>query len=663
MIIVLLGYVNYFETSTLNLHKSPLSDNDVTLQLFVCLERAVLSSKSLHEYISVVHQELQKIFDAENMTVMLFTEQSSSLFCEYYRDVQQQEWHEGQLIAPSELSASPISYVLDTQTGLCLKRGRKSSEWRGSIKGNCWMAFPLMSTNQECLGAVSVYNYAETAHYSSQEYALMQLIASRICNAIEQFNLSMQVISAKYHKTALLERELREKDKAEKLQRALYQIATLVTQELELSELYQHVHKVVAELLYAKNFFIAMLDDEQKHLTFSYFVDQKDGYETKFKTVDVGRGLTSYVVKTKSSQLLTAQDVKRLIALDEIDEVLGSAEFSCWMGAPLVSNNKVHGIIVLQSYDDNFVFDEADLQLLNFVATHVATAIELSVAAQIKRNNQRQLELHHKEISETLVQLKITQKELIQKEKMASLGSLVAGIAHEINTPLGICVTGVSHLAEEYRLVKKPFDDNSLTKSGLVDFFESVEESTTILTNNINRAAELVQSFKQVAVDQSADHIRQFTLASYIDEIILAMGRTLKNHDHKVLVNCDPNIVVNVNAGAISQVLTNLMANSVIHGFENMLSGEIVIDVSEKDGQILLKYKDSGKGVSKENMEKLFEPFFTTKRGRGGNGLGTHVVYNLVTSALHGTVQADSPLGQGLHYFIRFPSDSELVQW
>lgn len=645
------------------MEKKQVSDSfdDPTLQLFVELEQNKATAKSLHDYISVAHQALKRRIPAENMTVILFADQSSSIICEYYQDNQQQHWREGQQIMPSALSKSALSVVIESHEGFQLNAGQPSQHWHGDVQGHCWMAVPLFSLNNDCIGAVSVHSYGKLSHFSHQDFNVLRLVGSYFTNAIASFRNKQNSTMNQSDRTALLERELREKEKAEKLQRALYQIATLVTQELALNELYQHLHAIIAELLYAKNFFIAMLDEQQRHLTFSYFIDEKDGFETEHNTVEVGRGLTSYVVKTKSSQLLTPSDVQTLIEQDEIDQVLGSSDFSCWMGSPLITNSKVHGIIVLQSYESDIVYNDADLQLLNFVATHVATAIELSMTAQLRRESQRKLELKHQQISQTLAELKATQKELIQKEKMASLGALVAGIAHEINTPLGICVTGVSHLAEEYRYVKKAFDDNKLTKSIMVDFFESVEESTAILTSNTNRAADLVQSFKQVAVDQSSGNVRKFKLAHYIDEIILSMRPTLKKHDHKVAVNCDENIVVKVNAGAISQILTNLIVNSVRHGFEDSFNGKIVIDVIEADGSIHLSYKDYGRGVSDEHMKKLFEPFFTTQRGRGGSGLGTHLVYNLVTSALYGDVKANSEPGEGLQYIISFPANSELV--
>jgi len=267
----------------------------------------------------------------------------------------------------------------------------------------------------------------------------------------------------------------------------------------------------------------------------------------------------------------------------------------------------------------------------------------------------RLLEQKNSDLNHVIEQLKATQKELIQKEKMASLGGLVAGIAHEINTPLGICVTGVSHLQEEYRIIKKTVESNTLTEAKLMDFFEDMEEVLTILATNTQRGASLVNSFKQVAVDQSSNEIRNINFHQYIDEIILSLRPTLKRTQIVINVECDVGLEVSVNAGAISQIFTNLILNSVKHGFNDSAKGSILIEAYEKNSNIILRYRDNGVGIDDKALGFLFEPFYTTKRGEGGSGLGTHLVYNLVTSSLKGKITVKSQVGKGLAYLIKFP--------
>jgi len=459
-----------------------------------------------------------------------------------------------------------------------------------------------------------------------------------------------------------LEQELEERKRAEKLQHALFKIASIGYDNNDLTEFYEEVHKIIYDLIYAKNFFIALYDEESQSITIPYFIDEKDQQGFKGKELPIGKGVSSYVLRTKKAQLLTIEQINALIEKGDIDQVLGSADFKSWMGAPMISANFLHGLIVVQSYDDNIIYSENDLKLLNFVAKHVANAIETVVntiqrkESQLKMAKQhRLLEQKNSDLNQVIEQLKATQKELIQKEKMASLGGLVAGIAHEINTPLGICVTGVSHLQEEYRIIKQAVESDTLTEHKLMNFFEDIEEVLTILATNTQRGASLVNSFKQVAVDQSSNEIRKINFQQYIDEVILSLRPTLKRTEITIKVDCDVSLAVSVNAGAISQIFTNLILNSVKHGFNYTAKGSILIEAYEKNNNMVLRYRDDGVGIDDDALRLLFEPFYTTKRGEGGSGLGTHLVYNLVTSSLKGKITVKSQVGKGLAYLIKFP--------
>jgi len=226
------------------------------------------------------------------------------------------------------------------------------------------------------------------------------------------------------------------------------------------------------------------------------------------------------------------------------------------------------------------------------------------------------------ELRNTLERLQQTQNELVQSEKMASLGELVAGVAHEINTPVGIGVTAASHLADTTTNVARDFQEGRMTKSQLEQYLESAKKATKLLSVNLTRAAELIRSFKQVAVDQSSDGQRQFNLATYLDEVILSLAPKLTHSKHNVTVNCSPDINIHSYPGAISQIVTNLILNSLIHAFGDDEEGRMEIDVEDGADQITLTYADNGKGMDEEELSKAFDPFFTTKRNTGGSGLG-----------------------------------------
>jgi signal transduction histidine kinase len=228
-------------------------------------------------------------------------------------------------------------------------------------------------------------------------------------------------------------------------------------------------------------------------------------------------------------------------------------------------------------------------------------------------------------------------------------------VAHEINTPLGICVTATSHMVEELTMMKKQLDDDSLSKEGLLEFVEIFDQSLRIMTTNSQRGAALVRSFKQVAVDQSSESIREFDLRHYLDEILFSLQPKFKGKKIAIKVDCPSGIAMRTYPGALSQVLTNMLTNSLIHGFEGRNKGHIDIIAKVEGNTAFLTYADDGLGMDDDALEKLFEPFFTTKRGQGGSGLGTHIVYNLVTGPLAGSIKASSTPGHGLQYQMKFP--------
>jgi signal transduction histidine kinase len=251
--------------------------------------------------------------------------------------------------------------------------------------------------------------------------------------------------------------------------------------------------------------------------------------------------------------------------------------------------------------------------------------------------------------------LQEAQSELVRQEKLASLGRLVAGVAHEINTPLGICVTATSHLVQELKLTREELANGEMTEDSLNAFLDIVDQSLRIMTTNTQRAAALVKSFKQVAVDQSSGDVRRFNLGAYVNEVLLSLQPKLKGKPVKVEVDCPHDLQLESHPGAVSQILTNMVMNSLVHGFEDGQAGRIGIRAAHDGETVTLEYADDGIGMDQDTLGKLFDPFFTTKRGSGGSGLGAHILYNLATGALGGSVRVDSAPGKGLQYQLKFP--------
>jgi PAS domain S-box-containing protein len=265
----------------------------------------------------------------------------------------------------------------------------------------------------------------------------------------------------------------------------------------------------------------------------------------------------------------------------------------------------------------------------------------------------------NREIQESLETLQRTQEQLIRSEKMAALGGLVAGIAHEINTPLGIAVTASSLLEENSRELGKHYHEDNMTRSDLEEYVHVTQECSTMILGNLRRAAQQIQGFKQVAVDQTTEDQRTFKVRTYIDEVLLSLQPKLKRTTHSLTVNCPKDVELVSYPGAFSQILTNLVINSLMHGFEHKEHGQIVLDVSMESQTLWIQYSDNGKGMADEQCSKIFEPFYTTKRGQGGTGLGLHIVYNLVTQRLNGQIVCESTLGEGTVFTIQIPIEDQ----
>ncbi len=256
---------------------------------------------------------------------------------------------------------------------------------------------------------------------------------------------------------------------------------------------------------------------------------------------------------------------------------------------------------------------------------------------------------------ESFDQLRQIQRRMIENEKMAALGGLVSGVAHEINTPIGSATVAATLLLERARAAEQAFAQGRLSRSGAADFMAVVLEAGRALYANLDRAGTLVKSFKRIAVDQTRDDRQRIDLKTYVDELMQSLRPQLRKSGVTATLDLAPGMTLDTYPGALSQVLSNLTANALMHAFEGRAQGCITIAAEPMAGGLVLHFRDDGVGMTPETQSRLFEPFFTTRRGRGGTGLGMHIVFNLVTRVLGGTIDTESRLGAGTTFTIGLP--------
>ncbi len=266
------------------------------------------------------------------------------------------------------------------------------------------------------------------------------------------------------------------------------------------------------------------------------------------------------------------------------------------------------------------------------------------------------LEQRDEQLAHQLHQLEQTRQQMIEAEKMASLGRLVAGVAHEINTPVGNALTAITHAQGVQHEFNQRIANGGLQKRDLTLFLADMAEAGAIIELNLQRAAALVQSFKQIAVDESRDEIRNFNLADYLNEVLLSLSPKLKRGVFEVRIDCPPELTLKTHPGAVAQLLTNLIDNALLHAFEGRSSGTITLTArSLPSHRLQLTCHDNGCGIAPHQLPLIFEPFYTTANHRGGTGLGLNLVYNLVTQTLKGEIQCQSRLGEGTTFILCFP--------
>ena len=301
---------------------------------------------------------------------------------------------------------------------------------------------------------------------------------------------------------------------------------------------------------------------------------------------------------------------------------------------PLLVKDRVLGVIDVQSYERN-AYTPIHLDMLRTLASYAAVALDNA-------------EAYH--------ELQQAQTQLVQQEKLASLGQLVAGVAHEVNTPVGVALAASTQITDEVDRFDGLIAAGQLRRADLDDFMTTLHELADLLAHNCTRAGSLIQSFKAVAADRRSDERRRFGLRAYVKDVINSLEPTLNRSQVEILITGADAPTIDSYPGMLSQVIINLVTNALTHAFEPEGRGVVTIHVGTADAaHAQLIVRDDGKGIQPDILPKIFDPFFTTRRSSGGTGLGLHIVHNLVTGALGGTISVETTPASGTSFVITLP--------
>jgi len=319
------------------------------------------------------------------------------------------------------------------------------------------------------------------------------------------------------------------------------------------------------------------------------------------------------------------------------------------------------GVGVINAFGDiqaleGFIMDITSRRLAEEELKQLNQELEMRV-----EDRTADLEVTNRALKESIKLIKDAQKQLVENEKLAALGGMVAGMAHEINNPLGISVTAASYLDNMLKEFRKPGKDNErlLIDSGFAESLDKMDESSRIILSNLRRASELVAGFKRMASDQSHEEKRTFNIKNYIEEILLSLRLETKRAMLSVELQSPDDLIIDSYPGAVSQIITNLVLNSIRHAFDFADGRKIKIDIRKESRYLKITFSDNGNGIPEDIRSKIFDPFFTTKRGEGGSGMGLHIVFNLVSNTLKGKIHCESKENKGTSFIIKIPA-SEL---
>ncbi|NYE63776.1 ligand-binding sensor domain-containing protein/signal transduction histidine kinase [Duganella sp. 1224] len=447
----------------------------------------------------------------------------------------------------------------------------------------------------------------------------------------------------------------REKENVELAHRSislLSDIGRRITANLDSEAIMKLLYEQVHALMDASVFGIGIYRPEQELIEYPFAMERGKRYTPYTRSMREPNQLAVWCILHGREVFINDVEQEYRRYIDSLELVSGAenmgtledgslpTEPRSLIYVPISVGGQVRGVITVHSYRSH-AYQRIDLDMLTTLASYVAVAFANA---------------------DSYRQLRDAQQQLVEREKLAALGSLVAGVAHELNTPIGNSLVIASTLEDKTAEMEILNHGNTLRRSDLRGFLDAAREASTLLMRSLRNAAELVNSFKQVAVDQASAKRRQFNLQQASQEIVMTMKNQVRKAGHHIVLEMPDDIVMDSFPGPYGQVVINLINNALLHAFDGREGGEIRMwAVQLGADRVRVVFEDNGKGIPQEHQARIFDPFFTTKLGQGGNGLGLSITYNIVTSLLDGAIRVDSAVGVGTRFTMDLPLKASLA--
>ncbi len=615
-----------------------------------------LEEKNSNEALAHIAQSAQAILQVDSVCLWLKENGGTRLKCEVQASNITLPFSRGSCIDQNNhLKYFQVIHSLQTPNAAHDIRLHPAAQELNQIYYDCKLTSILevsVRMHGEQVGVISFANFNQARSWSREDV----LFGSHIANLVQQ------VLGHDEFKQAQNKLENRVNERTKELQQQtellrtahnnifiLSELGREITSQLNRESIMSTLYHHVIRLMPAEAFSIGIYKPEYDTIDFPCNIvhgNKQLPYQRDMHDPDL---LSVWCVKQGKEIYINdiREDYIHYIGLEGLDKLTSNEAYReheerfhplSFIYAPLIIKGRILGLISVQSSGVH-AFERMHVDMLTTLAAYTAVAFDNA---------------------DTYQQLSSAQQLLMSKEKLAALGALVAGIAHEINTPLGNCLLTSTTLKEQTNRFLHQLEAGTLKRSGLNHFTTALSEANDMLTRNLLTASELVSSFKQVSVDQTSQQRREFNLQKTSQEIIRTMQGRINKQGHTLEMEIPDEIVIDSYPGPYGQVITNLINNALIHGFEGMENGLMKLKAEQLGTEsIRIQFSDNGKGISPEHLRRIFDPFFTTKLGQGGSGLGMNIVHNIVNDLLAGTIDVESEVGQGTRITLVLPTHPE----